>query len=40
LDFLHCDRERLAAMSEAARKKAEKLRWAAYRQKLVEAASM
>jgi len=40
LDLLHCDRNRLVAMSEAARKKAEKLRWAAYRQKILEAASM
>ena len=40
LDLLHCDRERLAAMSEAARKKAEKLNWEDYRQKIVEVVSM
>ena len=40
LDLLHCDRERLAAMSEAARKKAEKLSWEDYRQKIVEVVSM
>ena len=40
LDLLHCDRERLAAMSEAARKKAEKLSWEDYRQKIIEVVSM
>ncbi len=40
LDLLHCDRERLAAMSEAARKKAEKLSWEDYRQKIIKVVSM
>ena len=36
LELLHRDRERLAAMSEAARKKAESLTWEAYRRGVVE----
>lgn len=36
LELLHRDRERLAAMSEAARKKAERLKWADYRRRIVE----
>ena len=35
LELLHRDRERLAAMSEAARKTAESLTWESYRQRLV-----
>lgn len=36
LELLHRDRERLADMSEAARKKAEGLKWADYRRRIVE----
>ena len=35
LELLHRDRERLRAMSEAARKKAETLTWESYRQGVV-----
>jgi glycosyltransferase involved in cell wall biosynthesis len=36
LELLHRDRERLAAMSEAASKKAKSLTWERYRQGVVE----
>jgi glycosyltransferase involved in cell wall biosynthesis len=36
LELLHRDRERLAGMSEAARKKSEMLKWADYRRRIVE----
>jgi glycosyltransferase involved in cell wall biosynthesis len=36
LELLHRDRSRLAAMSDAARKKAEGLMWADYRRRIVE----
>jgi starch synthase len=36
LELLHRDRSRLAAMSDAARKKAESLAWADYRRRIVE----
>lgn len=39
LELLHRDRERLAAMSDAARKKAEGLRWEDYRRRIVEVVS-
>ena len=39
LELLHRDRELLATMSEAARKKAEGLKWADYRRRIVEVVS-